>query len=60
MSSNMKNATLPHAKQPSYVTPQDRVTFVNKLADLVATSAEQMWFFMQIWENTLSKRLSFP
>ena len=41
----MKNATLPHAKQPSYVTPQHRVTFVNKLADLVATSSEKMWFF---------------
>jgi hypothetical protein len=55
----MKNATLPHAKQQSYVTPQDRVTCVNKLADLVASSAEKAWFFMQIWENTLSKRLSF-
>ena len=36
MSSNMKNATLPQAKQLSYLNSQDRVTFVNKLAALAA------------------------
>ena len=44
----MKNATLPHAKQQSYVTPQDRVTFANKLADLVAISAEKTVFYADI------------
>jgi len=52
MSSNMKNATPPledaaceavrlnpsFSGKPSYVTPQDRVTFVNKLAALAARS----------------------
>jgi len=38
ISSNMKNATLPQAKQPSYLNSQDRVTFVNKLAALAARS----------------------
>jgi hypothetical protein len=47
MSSNMKNATPAQAKQPLYVTPQNRVSFVNKKAALAAKGGAKGGFLCQ-------------
>jgi hypothetical protein len=47
VSSNMKNATPPQAKQPLYVTPQNSVSFVNKKAALAARGRAKGDFLCQ-------------